>query len=104
MKDEKNTSPNYKVGMIVEHPNRPEWGPGKVVAVSGDRLHVHFRDALERKAKVMVRAVVCLNVAGEQSDSVLDRLPPVKLDGTDWLLPVNYERLLKRSAPPAVPV
>ena len=103
MKDEK-ASPNYKVGMIVEHPNRPEWGPGKIVGVSGDRLHVIFRDALERKAKVMVRAVVCLNAADEQSDSVLDRLPPVKLDGTDWLLPVNYERLLKKSAPPAVAV
>ncbi len=89
--------PHYEVGMIVEHPKRPEWGPGKIVALSADRIHVVFRDALERKAKVMMRSLVSLDAAEAQSDALLDRLPPAKQDGSDWLLPANYDRLLRKA-------
>ena len=89
--------PHYEVGMIVAHPKRPEWGPGKIVAVSADRIHVVFRDALERKAKVMMRTVALLDEAEVQSDTLLDSLPPAKQDGSDWLLPANYDRLLKKA-------
>lgn len=92
---------HYEVGMIVEHPKRPQWGPGKVVAVSVDRLYVVFRDALERKAKVIMRSHAELGAAESQSDALLDHLPPAKQDGTDWLLPANYDRLLRKAMPTA---
>ena len=99
MKGRNAVSSQYEVGMIVEHPKRPQWGPGKVVAVSVDRLHVVFRDALERKAKVIMRSMVSLGASENQSDTVLDHLPAAKQDGTDWLLPANYDRLLRKAMP-----
>ena len=90
-------SPSYKVGMIVEHPKRPEWGPGKVMAVGTDRLHVVFRDSLERKAKSIIRNIVTLNVSELQSDGVLDSLPIATQMGGDWVLPKNYERLISKA-------
>lgn len=32
-------------GMLVEHPDRPEWGTGQVQSVVGGRITVNFRDA-----------------------------------------------------------
>ena len=77
----------YSVGMLVEHPQRPEWGPGRVVAVASDRLHLFFRDALEGRAKVILTQLVSLKVCESQVDEVLDNLPPAKFDGRDWVLP-----------------
>ena len=91
-------STNYKVGMIVAHPKRPEWGPGKVVAVAEERVHVVFRDSLERKAKAIMREVVSLDVCDMQNDAVLDVLPPATEDGGSWILPKNYERVLHRAS------
>src|SRR5947199_396246 len=34
----------YEAGMIVEHPNRPDWGPGKILSVTNDTLAVRWRD------------------------------------------------------------
>jgi len=79
--------PTYSVGVLVEHPQRPEWGPGRVVAVSGDRLYVFFRDALETRAKVILTELVSLKVCATQTDEALDALPPAKFDGQDWVLP-----------------
>ncbi len=31
-----NTS-EYKIGMIVRHPTRSQWGPGKILDVASDR-------------------------------------------------------------------
>ena len=40
-------------GMIVEHPVMyEEWGPGKVVAVNGEKAHILFRDISEPAAKI----------------------------------------------------
>jgi hypothetical protein len=35
---------NYAVGMIVLHPNKPEWGAGKIVRISGSKLDVAFKN------------------------------------------------------------
>jgi hypothetical protein len=81
---------NYKVGMLVDHPARPAWGPGKIVHVSATKVYVFFRDALERKAKPIVFAVAPLEVAASQSDAVLDQLPAATEDLGSWLLPARY--------------
>ena len=91
---------HYKVGMLVDHPNRPQWGPGKIVHVEATRVHVFFRDDLERKAKAIVRSVVSLSVAAAQSDGVLDGLPAAVCDHGSWLLPASYGQ---RAAQPATP-
>ena len=92
---------NYKVGMLVDHPNRPAWGPGKVVHVDATRVHVFFRDALERKAKVIAYTLVPLRVAASQSEPVLDELPdPTKQDGL-WLLPANFHAGVQGEAQPS---
>lgn len=77
----------FTVGLLVEHPQRPQWGPGRIVAVAEDRIHLFFRDDLEEKAKVILTEFVALRVLEEQADSVLDSLPPAKFDGRDWILP-----------------
>jgi hypothetical protein len=84
--------------MIVEHPARPQWGPGKVMAVAEGRVHVVFRDELEPKAKAIMTEMVPLNVAAEQTDGVLDLLPAATELAGSWMLPKNYERLLNRAS------
>jgi hypothetical protein len=85
--------------MLIEVPRRPEWGPGKVVGMSqGGRLHVYFRNNLEKKAKTLLTEVVKPTVAELQSDAVLDTLPVATQDGNDWVLPKNYEKLMARAA------
>lgn len=32
-------------GMLVRHPDRPDWGMGQVQSVVGPRITVNFRDA-----------------------------------------------------------
>ena len=87
----------YRVGMLIEVPRRPEWGPGKVVGISeGGRVHVYFRDSLEKKAKTLLTEVVKPTVAAVQTDAVLDRLPAATQDGDDWVLPKNYEKLMAK--------
>lgn len=90
-------TPTYEIGMIVEHPARPQWGRGKVVAVTKERVHVVFRGELERKAKAILTSVVALEVAAEQSDAILDVLPAATQDEGSWMLPKNYERLIQRA-------
>ena len=94
-------APSYNVGMFVEHPSRPQWGPGKVMAVTGERIYVVFRNEMERKAKAILREVVQLTVAVDQTDAVLDLLPSAVQEDGDWILPKNYERFLdpNRKAP-----
>ena len=36
------TASSYKIGMLVEHPSRPQWGPGKVVAMGEGRNAVYL--------------------------------------------------------------
>jgi hypothetical protein len=88
----------YKVGMLVDHPARPQWGPGKVVAVGEDRIHVYFRDDIEKKAKTILTTTIVPTVAEEQSDKVLDALPEATHDGVYWMLPKNYEKVMAKAA------
>ena len=83
---------------MVEHPQRPEWGPGRVVAVSDERLHVFFRDALETKAKVILTNLVTLKVCESQEDAALDAMPAAKFDGQDWVLPKTKPSKSKKAA------
>jgi hypothetical protein len=82
----------YSVGQLVEHPQRPQWGPGRVVAMGDGRLHVFFRDDLESKAKVILTELVSLRVCDSQADTVLDVLPAAKYDGQHWVLPKSKSR------------
>jgi hypothetical protein len=84
----------YKIGMLIEHPSRPQWGPGKVVALGEGKIYVYFRDELEKKAKTLLTTIVSPTVANEQSDAVLDLLPPATHDGADYMLPKNYMKLM----------
>ena len=38
------TSPELRPGIIVTHPGKPEWGPGRVLIVQGTKVTVYFRD------------------------------------------------------------
>ena len=88
------TAQAYKVGMLVEHPRRPEWGPGKVVALGEGRIYVYFRNELEKKAKTLLTTIVEPRIADDQSDEVLDLLPPATYDGASYMLPKNYMKLM----------
>jgi hypothetical protein len=73
-----------RVGTLVEHPRVPEWGPGKVAHVRGDKVHVLFRDLSDRRTKLF--KVEQLRLAPAQSDPVLDNLPPfTDKDGAFYL-------------------
>src|SRR5438046_424220 len=69
-----------QVGSLVVNPSRPEWGPGKVVKIAPERVHVVWRDLAANEAKVMVSAA--LRLAPDQRDEILENLPPlVEKDG-----------------------
>ncbi len=71
---------DYHEGLIVLHPRKLEWGPGRVLAVQGSRVTVYFRDLPGDHPKAAVRTIdttiVSLNSADTQSDPFLDNLPP----------------------------
>jgi hypothetical protein len=73
----------YEIGNIVTHPNKPEWGPGKIQAVNGKSVVVYFRDLCEQKPgdaqKTISTDCVKFIISEIQSDSWLDNLPPYKV-------------------------
>jgi hypothetical protein len=80
---------NFVKGMLVENEGASQWGPGKVVFVSGDNLHIIFRDLEEDMARVFRGDASALRVAKQQSDPVLDNLPPLEETNGRWLLPAK---------------
>lgn len=75
--------PSINPGTLVVHPNKPEWGPGKVVKCDRESVWVFWRDAGDGTPKKMVRSVVNLQPAPSQNDPTLDNLPPlVSADGS----------------------
>lgn len=88
--------PELKEGMLVDHAGRPEWGPGKVVHVKGQKVHIVFRDVPDRKAKVIDTAIAPVRRRECQRDDVLDNLPPVVEEDGSFCLPV--ERLTVKQA------
>ena len=83
----------YNIGMLVTHPLKPEWGPGKVLRVQGDKVHVFFRDLSDKEAKLFNTSIVSLDIAESQSDQVLDNLPPFAEQGAKLTLPGKRSRL-----------
>ena len=67
------------VGSLVTHPNRPEWGPGKILAVKGPHVDVCFRERefVPGASPVITlsTAAVPLALAPSQSDRLLANLP-----------------------------
>ncbi len=67
------------VGSLVTHPNRPEWGPGKIIAVKGPHVDVCFRERefVPGTSPVITLSTtaVPLSLAPYQSDGLLDNLP-----------------------------
>lgn len=73
---------SYREGMIVDVATKVEWGPGKIVHISGNHLHIIFRHLEERVARVFSDGAPSLRVAMLQSDPTLDNLPPlIEKDG-----------------------
>ncbi|MFN3166142.1 MAG: hypothetical protein ACE37H_03655 [Phycisphaeraceae bacterium] len=69
-------------GMLVLHPNKPGWGPGKIVKLGLGVAHVFWRDLPERAAKPIRLDYVELIPAADQHDDILSNLPPfVEEDG-----------------------
>lgn len=64
-------APAIRAGTLVENSRMPAWGPGKVVALSGNTALVHFRDAGSGSPVRRIQ-LPFLAVAGVQSDPVLD--------------------------------
>jgi hypothetical protein len=94
----------YKVGMLVKHPQRQEWGPGRILEVHGRTLTIYFRDAREDKAGEAVKRInldhATLEVPDEQSDPWLDSLPPIKDGKLDlprprWTLTQAIEHFMR---------
>lgn len=91
----------YTVGMLVLHPLKLEWGPGKVLRVQGTKVHVLFRDLPEKDAKQIETSIVALEKAESQTDPILDNLPPFVEQGGKLSLPgkrhrVTAEQTLKK--------
>ena len=52
-------------GAMVRHPDQPDWGPGQVQSVVGERVTVNFED----RGKVLINAaVIDLEVIAPERD------------------------------------
>ncbi len=50
-------------GMLVRHPNEPDWGTGQVQSVIGDRITVNF----QHRGKVLINgARITLVILGDE--------------------------------------
>ncbi|MGA2166652.1 MAG: hypothetical protein ABSG62_00480 [Terracidiphilus sp.] len=76
----------YKEVMIVEAVSKPEWGPGKIVHVSGGHLHIYFRDLPGKETKTFTLNAPILRVSAFQNDPILDNLPPFFEKDGQWQL------------------
>ena len=74
----------YRLGMLVDHPTKPEWGPGRVLAILGRNVRVYFRDFPEHGGGDEIQEIhvdhVPLIPAKSQSDPRLDNLPATITD------------------------
>lgn len=88
---------SLQLGTLVISPAKPEWGPGKVVKVDSNRVHVVWRDLPDRAAKLMVTSAV--QRAPDQHDDILDNLPPLVEKEGKLLLPkarVTFKQALEK--------
>lgn len=80
---------DFVKGMLVENSGAPKWGPGKIVHVSGDNLHIIFRDLEDDMARIFQADAAALCAAKKQADPILDNLPPLKEKNGRWVLPAK---------------
>jgi len=73
-------STSHKLGDYVLNPNKPDWGPGIVLDISGTKITVYFRDVSDRPVRKIETSIVGLVPAPISSDAVLDNLPPYDPD------------------------
>ena len=75
-------SNELRIGLIVTHPKKPEWGPGRVLDLQGTHAIVYFRDIPGDDPNLAVRTLdlqyASLNTGDVQSDPLLDNLPPYR--------------------------
>ncbi len=65
--------PFLEPGVLVRHPDRPDWGLGQVQSVIGHRVTVNFEDA----GKQMIDALrVTLTFVGDGEPILNERLRP----------------------------
>ena len=73
-------SNDYAPGILVVHPGKPLWGPGRVLAVDGSKVKVYFRDlpgdSSEDAVRISNTQFAPLARSESQSDFLLDNLPP----------------------------
>ncbi len=79
----------FAPGMFVVHTNKPEWGPGKVVAIRGTTPHIFFRDLEGHEARRFRCDSEFLSPALAMADPVLDNLPPFVEEDGRLQLPVE---------------
>lgn len=80
----------FAVDQLVELATKPEWGPGRILAVNGAKLTIYFRDlpgdTPAAAVKVIDTSFAQLATWPEASEPQLDKLPPYK-DGQFERLP-----------------
>ncbi len=59
----------------MRHPTKPDWGLGKVLAMQGNNVTIYFKDDATDHRTFLIDKIK-LNVADDQSDPMLDKLPP----------------------------
>ena len=74
------------LGNYVTNPLKPGWGPGKVVHVRNGTAFVFFREYVEHRRALKFK-VDQLRLAEDQSDPILDNLPPFVEKNGEFLLP-----------------
>ena len=60
-------SQDLSPGMLVRHPERPDWGLGQVQSAVGHRVTVNF----EHAGKVLINANMVALIPAEQSDAMI---------------------------------
>ena len=62
---------DYEVGMIVENPRAPPWGPERIIAIEGQTVTVHFRGDPAKEAGGAVKKIsldYCTLAVSNQAD------------------------------------
>lgn len=70
------TEGRYKVGMIVAHPNKPEWGRGEIVNTTETSVHIFFRDHPAKKTRIYNRIFPNGPIGWDSSDLDYVRVKP----------------------------
>lgn len=66
----------YVEGILVELSSKPEYGLGKVLKISGNKIYIFFRNQEKKEASIFSLDNNQLITASVQSDPILDNLPP----------------------------